>query len=825
MPFGLMNAPSTFQRMMNSVLRGLTWLTCLVYQDDIGIFTRGGIDQHVLELACVFERLAAAGLTLKLKKCVFAPEKMEYLGHELSFDGVRPLQRLVSAVQAFPRPTDAVEAKRFVHLAGYYRRFVEGFGSLMSPITKLLLTDASTVGLGACLMQDQGKGWQSIAYASKVNSEAESKYSITELESRSAGYQVVQTLSIWTAIHYCNRPRSIEVVDDQLVMMPPNDAEILEGSDVPKKTNGKQKRRRRASDVDSEEEDLDASEDLVDGEAVGVGVRRRGSLRSTEMTRHDGIRRADMTTTARTNVTTPSMTRSEALRRTAAESVEVRRDVAEREMIAGGVRAVPTTTKSSVQSSRRVVNEQRVGPIQGSDGKQPVRTMQTTTMNPGDVPARMSDVVNESTLQLTDTMIRDAQARSRLIQRMVNDEEYRSMKIERRHELKEVKRWVQGCQECGSRKARPREVVPPLRSLRGGDIGDRWALDVAGPLPRKADRDPRFVIAAVEYVTRYAVAVVVGRHTAEYVAVFLMKQIVLKFGVFRALLTDGAPELTGHAIEQLVVMSQAEQINPVPYRPQMIGLVERFHRTWKDVVATFMQPEAQDDWSTWASHEVAEQARRREQQRQARYYNQKVRRKHEFKVGDRVWMFRPPRGPKASKFVHNWIGPLRVAEPAGYDNLLLWREDVEGVRERIIAHCSFLVTYRFPVSLLPKVASDLEEQLDYEDHGSVHAAATREAVSTTTAPIEATTAASSEKRGRVAKVSPEAKRTASEAVVELRRRRRRNDAEQYVLEYEVQPVEARRRGDEERRWVGVREYDELVQTDRVVEDPVCGEGV
>ncbi|KAF4135169.1 Reverse transcriptase (RNA-dependent DNA polymerase) [Phytophthora infestans] len=100
---------------MNGVLRGLTWLTCLVYLDDIVVFTRGGIEQHVLELACVFERLAAAGLTLKLKMCKFAVKTMEYLGHQLSCDGVRPLQRLVTAVQEFPTPTDTVEAKRFVH--------------------------------------------------------------------------------------------------------------------------------------------------------------------------------------------------------------------------------------------------------------------------------------------------------------------------------------------------------------------------------------------------------------------------------------------------------------------------------------------------------------------------------------------------------------------------------------------------------------------------------------------------------------------------------------------------------------------------------------
>ncbi|POM62689.1 Gag-pol fusion protein [Phytophthora palmivora] len=222
MPFGLTNAPATFQRLMNGVLRGLTWTTCLVYLDDIVIFTRGGIERHIVELATVLERLSCAGLTLKLKKCKFASKSMEYLGHELGEDGVRPLDRLITAVRDFPRPKDAVEAKRFVHLAGYYRKFVEGFGSMMAPITKLLrknanwswsdeqeiafeqvkailikkplliypdfrlpfrvVTDASKIGLGACLMQDKGSGWQPIAFASKVNSEVEGKYGITELE-------------------------------------------------------------------------------------------------------------------------------------------------------------------------------------------------------------------------------------------------------------------------------------------------------------------------------------------------------------------------------------------------------------------------------------------------------------------------------------------------------------------------------------------------------------------------------------------------------------------------------------------------------------------
>ncbi|KAE8893178.1 hypothetical protein PF007_g5544 [Phytophthora fragariae] len=138
MPFGLMNAPSTVQRLMNGVLRGLTWVTCLVYLDDIVVFTRGSIELHVIELASVLEILSAAALTLKLKKGVFATTSMEYLGHELSCDGVRPVEILISAVKDFPRPRDPVEVKRFVHLAGYYRKFIEAFGSIMAPMTRLL---------------------------------------------------------------------------------------------------------------------------------------------------------------------------------------------------------------------------------------------------------------------------------------------------------------------------------------------------------------------------------------------------------------------------------------------------------------------------------------------------------------------------------------------------------------------------------------------------------------------------------------------------------------------------------------------------------------
>ncbi|KAE9323043.1 hypothetical protein PF008_g17457 [Phytophthora fragariae] len=95
MPFGLCNVPSTFQRLMDCVLRGLTWICSLVYFDDVVIFTKGTVAQHVVELAVVLERLAEAGLSLKASKCSFATTKMGYLGHDLTPDGIQPTDRLI----------------------------------------------------------------------------------------------------------------------------------------------------------------------------------------------------------------------------------------------------------------------------------------------------------------------------------------------------------------------------------------------------------------------------------------------------------------------------------------------------------------------------------------------------------------------------------------------------------------------------------------------------------------------------------------------------------------------------------------------------------
>ena len=221
MPFGLTNAPATFQRLMERVLRGLTFEHCLVYLDDILVFSRS-IDDHVAGLRKVLERLREAGLKAKPSKCQFGRKTMDYLGHVVSTEGIAPQENKVKAVREFPVPKNPTVVRSFVNLAGYYRRFIPKFSSIAKPLFDLLrkgdeftwtdecraamdslkaklteapiltfprfqerfyvATDASNTGLGAVLFHKIDRKESVVSYASRTLSEAEQKYSVVEKE-------------------------------------------------------------------------------------------------------------------------------------------------------------------------------------------------------------------------------------------------------------------------------------------------------------------------------------------------------------------------------------------------------------------------------------------------------------------------------------------------------------------------------------------------------------------------------------------------------------------------------------------------------------------
>lgn len=220
MPFGLANAPATFQRTMDVVLSGLIGLACWVYLDDI-IVASTTFDEHLKQLQLVFDRLRAAGLSLKLPKCNFAKPSLLFLGHIVSGQGVAPDPVKVQAVADMPRPLNKSMIQEFIGGASYFRRFIANFSSTAKPLTDLtgnvpfdwtpaceeafttikqrlvsapilacpvwsqpfqLHTDASRLGLGAMLTQVIDGHERVILYASRKLNNQERNYGISELE-------------------------------------------------------------------------------------------------------------------------------------------------------------------------------------------------------------------------------------------------------------------------------------------------------------------------------------------------------------------------------------------------------------------------------------------------------------------------------------------------------------------------------------------------------------------------------------------------------------------------------------------------------------------
>ena len=220
-PFGLCNAPATFSRLMDGVLAGLHWETCLFYLDDIIVFSSTW-EEHLARIRQVFERLRHSNLKLGAEKCAFAAKEVSYLGHRVTEEGLLPNSALLATIREIPPPKTATEVRSFLGLAGYYRRYVKNFAAIASPLhastrkdmvfhwstscqdafdlLKMLLTtspitafpdfnqpfrlytDASTAGLGAILAQVREGKKPIICCASRSLNQAEKAYPATKLE-------------------------------------------------------------------------------------------------------------------------------------------------------------------------------------------------------------------------------------------------------------------------------------------------------------------------------------------------------------------------------------------------------------------------------------------------------------------------------------------------------------------------------------------------------------------------------------------------------------------------------------------------------------------
>ena len=228
MPYGLCNAPATFQRLMQNCLGELNLTYALVYLDDVIVYSKTEED-HLRRLQAVFEWFHEQGLKLKPSKCSFLCKQITFLGHEVSADGMMPGNLNLKGIAEMAPPANYTEVRRFLGMTGFFRRFIKNYARITKPLNDILEgeasklkseavtlpldaldafeklkmccmtapvlafadfekefqleTDASTEGLGAVLSQKQPDGkWHPVAFGSRELKGGEAKYHSSKLE-------------------------------------------------------------------------------------------------------------------------------------------------------------------------------------------------------------------------------------------------------------------------------------------------------------------------------------------------------------------------------------------------------------------------------------------------------------------------------------------------------------------------------------------------------------------------------------------------------------------------------------------------------------------
>ena len=147
LPFGLVQAPSYFQKLMNKVLNELNFT--FAYLDDIIIFSNTA-EEHLKHIPIVMNRLKIAQLKLKKRKCSFFKKELYYLSHLLTTDSVKPQIEKVTAIYEIKPPTNAKGVREFLGLVGYYRKFINRFADAARPLTKLTRKDFKFIWTEEC---------------------------------------------------------------------------------------------------------------------------------------------------------------------------------------------------------------------------------------------------------------------------------------------------------------------------------------------------------------------------------------------------------------------------------------------------------------------------------------------------------------------------------------------------------------------------------------------------------------------------------------------------------------------------------------------------
>ena len=579
MPFGLCNAPSCFQRLMECVLRGLNWRIALIYLDDVLVYSRT-FDEHLQHLRLVFDRFREAGLKLKPRKCFFGQKHVKFLGHVISPEGVQPDPAKIEAIKKYPVPRKVKDVRAFLGLANYYRKFVKDFAKIAGPLHELtkkglkfqwtnecqaafdllktaltqapilaypdftlpfdLYVDASDDALGMVLGQIQNGREVVIAYSGRKLLPAEKNYGVTEREALAAvagvkyfqPYLYGRKFTIYTDHNAVRWLMNIREPTGRLarwaLLLQQYDFEIVHRSG---KSNGN-------ADALSRREYYSV---LAALDTSGVQTDRIKDLQRKDPALADIIEYLEFEDLPEDSKAAKKLLYT-------IEQYYLDPDgILCHIWIPGGKRVPTPRSQLVVPSSLR----------------------HEVLINAHDLPTGGHLGVNKTYAKLRDRYF------------------WPKMYMDVQH-------WCLSCEHCAKKKSPKQRQTAPLLPIPVEAPFEKVSCDISGPWPVTHNNN-RYILVFVDMCTKWTEAFAIPNIEAKTVAEIFVNEIVSRHGAPRVLLSDRGSNFLSSLFREVCFLMNTEKIFTSGYRPQTNGLVERFNGTLAQSLSMYVSSN-QKDW-------------------------------------------------------------------------------------------------------------------------------------------------------------------------------------------------------------------------------------
>ena len=610
MPFGLSNAPATFERLMENVLRGLPWTVCLIYLDDVIVHAKT-IGDEFNRLREVFSRLRSVNLKLNPKKCNLFQREVRYLGHMVTKDGVTVDPAKTDAVRSWPTPKNKTEVRSFLGLCSYYRRFVRNFAAVAKALYELtekdkefywtsdcqssfenlkelltsvpilayptrdgkfiLDTDASGAGIGAVLSQEQNGQEKVIAYYSRVLNRSERNYCVTRRELLAVicsieqfnCYLYGQVFTIRTdhsALQWIAKFRNPEgQIARWLQKLQTYQFEVAHRPGVSHKNADTLSRRPCAVDQCKYCDTVEQKENTTNYVVGRLRVTPELERRSEEFVLDHGTW---VTEQSKDESLAPILTAIKNKKRP--EWIEISPSNPE------------TKTFWAQWDSLRLEGHLLYRCWEDAAGTSAVLQLVVPRALRKQVFGFLHNSKTGGHFGITKTLGKIK-------------EKFYWPKCRY-----DVQTWCGQCEECNSRKGPTRKIKAPLRTYVVGSPMERVAIDVLGPLPT-SESGNKYLLIAMDYFTKWPEAYPLPNQEAITVADVLVKEFVSRFGVPVHLHSDQGRNFESQVFGEMCKILGMKKTRTTPLHPQSDGMVERYNRTLEHQLAIFVN-ENQRDW-------------------------------------------------------------------------------------------------------------------------------------------------------------------------------------------------------------------------------------